>query len=120
MPNVQFMGWSSLVFMYHETMIEGKYVEPRVELFDPENNGADEAAFAEMNPDTIYFYFEVKDSEWSASASGPQNYLVCQECGGAYDSITTATAHEFQDHREMVLSDEEHPSYSILPESEAF
>lgn len=38
----------SLIFVYEE--------EHGVLLFDPENNGADVSAFADMWPEAIYFY----------------------------------------------------------------
>ena len=41
----------TLVFLFNE--IDG------LRLFDPENTGADVAAFAEMWPDTIYFELEL-------------------------------------------------------------
>lgn len=50
--------------------------------------------------------------------SASVNYLVCDECGGAFDEINTATAHEFQDHKEQTLA-LDHVTYTIKAESEA-
>lgn len=47
-----------IIFVYGLCGEEG-YSDYRLRLFDPENNGADPAKFAEMWPESIYFEAEV-------------------------------------------------------------
>jgi hypothetical protein len=64
--------------------------------------------------------FQTLDKDESASQE-PLNYLVCDECGEAFDvrgGLDAAVTHEFQDHRGEVLSGQ-HPLYTIKAESEA-
>jgi len=56
----------------------------------------------------------------SESRPDEQFYLVCQNCGEAFDSIETANNHDGELDGEPCYDERHKPLYTLVPESEAF
>lgn len=93
-------------------MKEGDTADLRVKVA----RANDEQAFIEFKSMEGPFSVRVPLTELSVTPA-EKRFLICQNCGEAFDSITPAYEHSTADPPEMACSYE---GFSIVPESEAF